>query len=134
MYILQGFFQHVHRECRRPDRDIARPLAHGIRTHHSRSGIPLRRCHECACRESAARIEKVGAFVGEVSRRFPCTQDTRQVCLNVPRTRLYLGKVREYGEHIRIIRPRFLIDGKHPRGVADAEHLLAREPPVHIAC
>ena len=66
--------------------------------------------------------------------RFPCTQDTRQDSLNFPRTRLDLGKVREHGEHIRIIRPRFLIDGKHPRGVADAEHLLARELPVHIAC
>ena len=70
----------------------------------------------------------------ESARALACPQDVRQDVFNLPRARFDLGEHGEGGEHIRVIRPCFLIDGEHPRGVAYAEHLLSRKLPVHIAC
>ena len=133
VHLPQRRVEHVHRERRRTDADVARALAHGVRADHARARVALRRRHERARRELAAEVEETRALRREMARARTRAQHARQDIEELPRLRRDARQRVELRRERRIIGAARLVDGEHPRRVADAEHPLAREPPVHIA-
>ena len=122
----------VHRERRRADADVARAFAHGVRADHARARVALWRRQERARRELAAEVEEARALRRQMARARARAQHARQDIEEPPRLRLDARQRIELRRKRRVIRAARLVDGEHPRRVADAEHPLAREPPVHI--
>ena len=123
----------IHREGRRADRDVARALAHGVCRDHASAGIALRRCHQRARLQLARRVEQPCAFLRQLAGRLAGAQRLRQDVGELPRIALDLVEAAKRFHHRSVVRARLFVNREHARGIADAEHLLTAELPVHIA-
>ncbi len=130
---LERRIEDIHREGRRADRDVARALAHGVCRDHASAGIALRRCHQRARLQLARRVEQPCAFLRQLADRLAGAQRLRQDVGELPRIALDLVEAAKRFHHRSVVRARLFVNREHARGIADAEHLLTAELPVHIA-
>ena len=124
VHSLERRIEDIHREGRRADRDVARALAHGVCRDHASAGITLRRCHQRARLQLARRVEQPCAFLRQLAGSLAGAQRLRQDVGQLPRIALDLVEAAKRFHHRSVVRA---------RGIADAEHLLTAELPVHIA-
>ena len=82
--------------------------------------------------QSPGRIEQPGAGLGAASRRPPRRSDGRQQVGQPPGQAGVGDQVVEVAHHGGVVAAGGGVDREHAAGVADPEHLLAGQLPVHV--
>ena len=124
---LHRLLEHDHREDRRAGGDVARARGDRVRRDHARPGVALRRGHHRARLERSRRVEPLRAALGQDARLLAGLEHLRELLLE------RAAELRvERREHARVVVPGLWIDREHAARLADAHHVLAREPVVDV--
>ena len=124
---------HKHGKGARPGGDIARTRPNGICGGHAGSCIALTRCdgdprlkRSCRVKETRARLRQIS---GDLARR----DRLRENISKTPRI-LFRFRQRFKGfRHLCVIAERFAVERENAGGFAEADLLLAGQPPVDIS-
>ena len=134
MNCLQRLFQNVHRKSRGAYGNIAGALSHAIGAHHAGTCIALRRCQQCARLQISGRVQKPCPFFCQTACTAACRKYPRQDVSQLPRLLLHLFQAVKFCQHPCIIGTGSLIHWEHAGSIAYAQHLLATQLPMDIAC
>ena len=132
--LRQRLLQHNHRERRRSCADVTRTLFHGIRGHHTRTGVTLRRTYGHSGLQRSAHVQLLHTGFRQFSGILTGTQRLRQDVQQLVGQTLGCKDGVELLHHLRVVRLRGGVNGNHARCVAHAQHELTRQLPVDISC
>ena len=124
--------QHDHREHRGAGGDVTGTGGNAVRRDHAGARIAFRRAEGDAGAELAADIEEFRPFGGEFAAFFTGDHDARQDLAQFP------GKIQgrdllvKLADHPGIEGACLQVDRECARGLADAQHFLTRQFPVHV--
>ena len=131
--MLQRFFQHDHRKNRGPRADVAGARRHRVGGGHAGAGVALGRADRRAGGQRAGGVQQAGARRRQGTGVLPGAkhpgQDVLQAVGHAGRRQQFV-KGRRHGG---VIAAGAAVDGEHARRIADAQHLLPGQLPVHIA-
>ena len=131
---LSSLLEHDHREDAGAGADVAGARRDRVGGHHAGAGVALGRAHRRAGPQPARRVEQLAPGLGERRRPArPATQDRRQQVGQPQLGAGFGGQAVEPCQHRRVVAAGVDVDREHAAGVADAEHLLAGQLPVHVA-
>ena len=133
VHVLQGPFEHDHREDARARADVAGARCDGVRGDHAGAGVSLGRAERDAGVQRAGRIQQRGALGRQLACGLSCHQHLGEQCGEAQSGRGVGDETVEPPQQLRVVVLRGGIDREHPRCVAHSEHLAAGEPLVHVA-
>ena len=125
--------EHDHREDARARADVAGARRDRARRDHAGAGVALGRAEHGARPQRAGRVEQRGALGGQLPARLPGDEHLGQQRGEVEAGRAVGDEPVVPAEQLGVVVVRRGVDREHARRVADAEHLAAGEPPVHVA-
>ena len=133
MQAFQLVFEHDHGEDGGAGGNVTGAHTHGVGGHHAGARVTLRRGEGNARLQRAGRVEQLGALFGQRARRSACNQRFRQQVGKLPRLGCDFRNRIELLNEFGFVGVRGRVDREHAGCVANAEHLLAGELPVHVA-
>ena len=132
MQAFQLVFEHDHGEDGGAGGNVTGAHTHGVGGHHAGARVTLRRGEGNARLQRAGRVEQLGAILGQRSSRSAGDQRLRQQVGEFPRLSCDFRNRVELLDEFGFVGVRGRVDREHTGCVANAEHLLAGELPVHV--